>query len=121
MTLDDFFAGYAGARPIFDALRAEIEASGDVEMLVTKSQIAFRSGTAFAWAWVPDRYLGGGRAPLVMSVTLSARDASPRWKQVVEPAAGRFMHHLELRSVEEIDDDVREWLRRAREEAVRRR
>lgn len=114
MTLDEFFAGYASARPIFDVLRAQIEASGDVDMRVTKSQIAFSHGTAFAWAWVPDRYLGGGHAPLALSVSLSSRDASPRWKQVVEPAAGRFMHHVELWSVEDVDDEVREWLLRAR-------
>jgi len=41
-----------------------------------------------------------------------SRDA-PRWKQVVEPAPGRFMHHLELRTVEDIDERVRGWLREA--------
>ena len=49
---------------------------------VTKSQVAFARGRTFAWAWVPDRYLGGGHAPLVLSVALSHRDDSPRWKPV---------------------------------------
>lgn len=114
ITFDDFFAGYADARAIFDVLRAEIEALGPVEIRVTRSQVAFRRDAPFAWAWVPDRYLGGGHAPLVLSVSLVERDASPRWKQVVEPAAGRFMHHLELRSAVDIDAEVLEWIRRAR-------
>ena len=45
------------------------------------------------------------------------RDHSPRWKQVVEPAPGRFTHHLELRSVDEVDDEVGGWLREAWEAA----
>ncbi|MHB1344909.1 MAG: DUF5655 domain-containing protein [Thermoleophilia bacterium] len=67
----------------------------------------------FAWAWLPDRYLGLDHAPLVLSVALERRDGSCRWKQVVEPSPGRFMHHIELRCTSEIDDDVSRWLREA--------
>ena len=49
----------------------------------------------------------------MLSVGLERRDESPRWKQVVEVRPGRFMHHLELRSADEIDDEVRAWLREA--------
>jgi hypothetical protein len=42
------------------------------------------------------------------------RDGSPRWKQVVEPAPGRFMHHLELCTGVELDGEVLGWLREAR-------
>jgi hypothetical protein len=62
---------------------------------------------------VPDRYLGRGHTPLVLSLAFDSRRDSPRWKQVVEPAPGRYMHHLELRSASEIDDEVRGWLREA--------
>ena len=113
MTIDEFFAGYDQARDLFESLRAEIEALGALSTHVSKSQIAFRRKTAFAWAWVPDRYLGGGHAPLVLSLSFPERDDSPRWKEIVQPSPGRFMHHLELRSPEDLDDDVRAWLRRA--------
>ncbi|MBP6787073.1 MAG: hypothetical protein KA170_05750, partial [Candidatus Promineofilum sp.] len=89
MTLDEFFAGYDLARPIFDTLREKVEAIGPAEMRVSRSQIAFRRRVAFAWVWIPDRYLRGGHAPLVLSVSLRRRDDSPRWKQIVEPAKGR--------------------------------
>ena len=69
---------------------------GDATVRATKSQVAFRRRRAFAWAWMPGQYLHGQVAPLVLTVALPARDPSPRWKQVVEPAPGRFIHHLEL-------------------------
>jgi hypothetical protein len=111
--LDEFFAGYDGSRSIFDALRAAVEAIGPVELRVSKSQIAFRRRVAFAWAWIPDRYLRGRHAPLVLSVAFPYRHPSPRWKEIVEPARGRFMHHLELHEVADIDDEVIGWLAEA--------
>jgi hypothetical protein len=113
MTLDQFFSGYEESRRIFDALRAAIETLGTMEIRVAKSQVAFRRRKAFAWAWVPDRYLGGGHAPLVLTLSFAERNPSPRWKQIVEPAPGRFTHHLELTSESEIDGEVRGWLQAA--------
>lgn len=115
-TLDAFFRDQPLSRQIFDALRALIDEPGPCELAVTKSQVAFRRERPFAWAWMPGQYLRGRKlAPLVLSVALARRDPSPRWKQVVEPRPGRFMHHLELFSVNELDDEVRAWLREARE------
>ena len=114
MTLDEFFTGFEPSRQLFDALAEAIHSLGPVEMAVSKSQVAFKDGKAFAWAWLPDRYLGEGHAPLVLSMALPRRDESGRWKQVVEPAPGRFMHHLELRECDQIDDEVRVWLAEAR-------
>ena len=91
----------------FDALRAAIDTLGPCEVRVTKSQMAFRRRRAFAWAWVPDRYLGGGHAPRVLTLSFTRRDNSPRWKEIVEAAPGRFTHHLELHAASEIDDEVR--------------
>ena len=113
LTLDEFFAGQELSRQLFDALRGVIEELGPVELRVTKSQIAFRRNQAFAWVWMPGKYLRGKTAPLVLTVSLPGQDASPRWKQIVEPAPGRFIHHLELFTVSQIDNEVRAWLRAA--------
>ena len=113
MTLDQFFAGHEEPRQLFEALRHAIDALGTAELRVTKSQIAFRRRRAFAWAWMPGRYLRGKHAPLVLTLSLQRRDASPRWKEIVEPAPGRFTHHLELYSPADVDDEVRDWLREA--------
>lgn len=118
MTLDDFFAGQEEPRRIFDALSAAVEAVGPVEVRVTGSQVAFWRQRAFAWAWVPGKYLRGrDLAPLVLTVALRRWDASPRWKEIVEPRPGRFTHHLELRSAADIDEEVGAWLREAWEDA----
>jgi hypothetical protein len=116
--LDAFFQGYEDSRRIFETLHAAIQAIGPAEMRVTKSQIAFRRRRAFAWAWVPDRYLRGKHAPLVLTLSFSRRSDSARWKQIVEPAPGRFTHHLELHADAAIDDEVRCWLQAAWEAAV---
>ena len=113
MTLDQFFAGQEEPRRLFEAVRRAVDAIGQAELRVPKSQIAFLRRRAFAWAWMPGRYLRGKHAPLVLTLALQRRDASPRWKEIVEPAPGRFTHHLELYSTADVDDEVRDWLREA--------
>jgi hypothetical protein len=117
MTLDEFFAGQEQSRQLFEALRGMVESIGPSDLRVSKSQIAFRRRKAFAWAWMPGKYLRGRPAPLVLTLSLHRRDPSPRWKEVVEPSPGRFTHHLELYSVADLDDEVRQWLREAWVEA----
>ena len=108
--MDDFFAGWEESAWIFETLRSAIRDLGPAEIRVTKSQIAFRRRKAFAWAWIPGRYLRGEHAPLVLTLSFRRKDPSPRWKEIVEPSPGRFTHHLELNSPADIDDDVRAWL-----------
>lgn len=113
VTLDDFFEGQEESRQLFDALRSVVDAIGVAELRVTKSQIAFRRRRAFAWAWIPGRYLHGRTAPLVLTLGFRHRDPSPRWKEIVEPSPGQFTHHLELWSTQDIDHQVSDWLREA--------
>lgn len=113
VTQDEFFLGYDESRRLFDTLRDAIDAIGPAELHLTKSQIAFRRRKAFAWVWIPGKYLRGKTAPLVLSLSFRSRDPSPRWKEIVEPSPGRFMHHLELYSSDDIDGEVHDWLRDA--------
>ncbi len=75
--------------------------------------MAFRRRKAFAWAWVPGKYLRGRVPQLVLTLALTRQDASPRWKEVVEAAPGHFTHHLEIYAAGEIDAEVGWWLREA--------
>lgn len=118
MTLDEFFAGQQTARGIFEVVREAVAAAGPAEIRVTKSQVAFRRRTGFAYTWMPAKYLRRGDVPLVLTIALRRRDSSLRWKQIVEPVPGRFTHHLELRSAAEVDDEVRRWLEEAWEAAA---
>jgi len=113
MTLDEFFAGHDDSRRVFEAVQEAVAQAGPADVRVTKSQVAFRRRTGFAFVWMPDMYLRPGDVPLVLTVGLRRRDGSPRWKQIVEPAPGRFTHHVELRDPSEVDDEVRAWLAEA--------
>lgn len=50
---------------LFDALYNMVHEINPVEIWVTKSQISFRRHKAFAWVWIPGKYLQGKVAPLV--------------------------------------------------------
>jgi hypothetical protein len=111
--LDEFFQDHDASLLIFEAVHHAMEAIGPTELRVGKSQVAFRRRIGFAYVWMPDQYLGAGHTPLVLSVALRRKDASPRWKQIVEPVPGRYMHHLELYSSDQIDNQVKAWLQEA--------
>jgi hypothetical protein len=117
MDITEFSVDWPESAKIFETLRTAIENLGEVEIRVTKSQIAFRRRTGFAWAWVPGKVLGGNRPPLVLILSLRRRDSSPRWKEVIEPVPGRFKHHLELTKAADIDDQILLWLHEAWVEA----
>ena len=113
MTVDEFFAGQDQAREIFEAVRQAVEALGAVELRVSKSQVGFYHRKAFGSVWMPEQYLKRKAAPLVLTLSLRRRDPSPRWKEIVEPAPGRFTHHLELYAPEAVDEEVRRWIEEA--------
>ncbi len=119
MTLDEFFAGLPHSHEIFEAVLHVLQDLGPLEPRITKSQIAFKHHRDFAWVWMPEKQLHRKAAPLVLSLAFRTRDPSPRWKQIVEPRLGRFMHHLELYAPTDLDDEVRAWIRAAWEEAAR--
>ena len=99
------------------AYRRVLEVVPGAEPRVTRSQIAFRARRAFAWLWRPRMYLGRRGAEMVLSIALPREDASPRWKEVVNPSPRTWMHHLELSTIEELDDQVAGWLREAADAA----
>jgi hypothetical protein len=104
MDEDAFFEGHPNARSNFEAVQAAALSIGAVETRVSRSQDGFyHHKRPVASAWRPAQYLKGERPPLVLTVYLRRRDPSPRWKEVVEPRPGRFTHHLEFRSCDEVD------------------
>jgi hypothetical protein len=117
LTPDELFADQPLSKALFAAVLRAVEGIGAASVQTTRSQVAFRRRRAFAWVWRPGQYLKGHTAPLVLTVALPWRDGSPRWKEVVEPARGRFTHHLELRDPGDVDAEVAGWLRQAWEAA----
>lgn len=84
---------------------------------MTRSQIAFRRQRGFAYLWVPGMWLAHPDAPAVLSIALPTRLRSRRFKEVVHPSPRVWMHHLEIHHVEDVDNEVVAWLRRAYEAA----
>ena len=113
MSPAEFFAEKALAKKLFAAVRRDVDGIGEASIRATKSQIAFHRRRTFAAVWMPGQYLKGKTATLVLTLFLQKRVESPRWKEIVEPAPGRFTHHLELNDTADIDDEVRGWLRQA--------
>lgn len=118
MTVDEFFDSHSNAKGIYNALAKELMSLGQVSVLPSKSQVAFRRHRNVAIVWLPERYLKQKVAPLVLTFSFPAPDGSPRWKEVVQVAPGRYTHHLELYRPEDVDAEVRNWLHQAWEAAA---
>jgi hypothetical protein len=109
---EDFFAGHPEGLACYRAVAEAVRGLGEVVVRVTKSQIAFRRRTGFAFVWRPGQYVRS-EVPAVLSIALPYEVASGRFKEVAHPAPHVWMHHIELREAGEVDDEVRGWLREA--------
>ena len=112
-SLADHLANHPRSAQLLDAVRRVLAGIGPTEEIVSRSQVAFRRRRVVVRAWVPDQYLGGDHAPLVLTFDLAEQDPSDRWKQVLEPSPGHFTHHLEVWDLADLDTEVETWLRRA--------
>jgi hypothetical protein len=110
--IERFFDEHPVGLSVHDRVVPLLDSFGPYDVRVTRSQVAFRRRSGFAYLWLPRRYLRRG-SDVVLSVALDRKVASPRWKEVAHPAAGTWMHHLELNAVEDIDDEVADWLAEA--------
>lgn len=115
-TVEEFFDGHPRGLLVCRSVEAAVAALGESSMTVSRSQVAFRRRRGFAYVWRPGQYVRSD-VPAVLSLALPRRVASPRFKEVVEPSPGTWMHHLELHASDEVDAEVREWLREAYEHA----
>lgn len=113
VTADVFFEGAPVARLVFDRLRGLLEELGPCTVRITRSQVAFRRTRGFAYLWIPGQYLSRPQAPVVVSIALDHELVSPRFKEVVEPSPGHWMHHFEVHDPDDLDDEVVGWLTEA--------
>jgi len=116
-TPEDFFAGHPRGLAIFEAVRSIIDRLGPFDVRVSKSQVAFRRRRGFAYLWMPGQYLAKPGAEVVLSIALGRRDSSSRFKEVVHVARAHWMHHLEIHDLDDLDDEVDQWLREAADRA----
>jgi hypothetical protein len=105
------------AKSVYEKVRRALSDLGPFETRTSKSQIAFRRRRGFAYLWLPGQYLHGPHADVVLSIALDRHVRSPRFKEVVHPSPGHWMHHLELAGPDQVDSEVIGWLREAADQA----
>ena len=115
---EEFFAGHPDAMAVYRRVLSMARELGPVEVRVSRSQVAFRRRTGFAYLWLPGRWLRRPSAEVVLSIALARPDGSARFKQVAHPAPSVWMHHMEIRDLAQLDDQVRAWLREAFDNAA---
>ena len=108
-----FVAGVPGGPEVLDRVRVLVERAGGAEERVSRSQVAFRRRRGFAYLWRPGQYLANSGADLVLSIALGRQVDSPRFKQVVRVSSLHWMHHLEVGSAADLDDEVAGWVAEA--------
>lgn len=110
---EDLLAGSDLGLAVLARVRSALAPHPGATERTTRSQVAFRGRRGFAYLWRPRQYLGDAAAEVALSLALPYRVESPRWKEVVHPAPTTWMHHLEVASPEDVDDEVVGWLRAA--------
>lgn len=113
---EELFDGHPDGLAICRRVQQVLSALGEVSVAVTRSQVAFRRRKAFAFVWRPGQYVSSD-VPAVLSISLPYEITSDRFKEIAHPAPRVWMHHLELRDVSEVDDEVCSWLATAHETA----
>ncbi len=116
LTPEELFAGHPDGLALHEAVARAVAAIGPSYLCVTKSQVAFRRRTGFAFVWRPAQYVRS-EVPAVLSIALPREISSPRFKEVAHPSPTVWMHHLELTDVEQLDAEVLRWLAEAYEHA----
>ncbi|MFF1254196.1 DUF5655 domain-containing protein [Pseudarthrobacter sp. NPDC058329] len=111
-TPEQVFDGSPEGLKICSAVQRLIARHLQATVRTTASQVAFRHRRGFAYVWNPRRYLKT-KVPAVLSIALPRRLESGRFKEIVNPSPGIWMHHLELGAVSEVDDEVAGWLAEA--------
>jgi hypothetical protein len=108
-----FFADHPVALDVYRLACSMLEDIGPFEMRTSKTQVAFRRRRGFAYLWFPVGWARGPGVEVVLSVALARQDDSRRWKQVAHPSPRIWMHHLEVSRLDDLDEEVRDWLAEA--------
>ena len=113
-----FFGEHMEALPIYERLEnAILTQIPDVKIKVSKTQITFANKRGFAFVSFNPCRKAKDRPAVWMTVSfgLSYRKGSPRIDVATEPYPGRWTHHVMVGSVEEIDEELLNWIQEAAE------
>ncbi len=108
-----FFNGHEQAIPLYEALERQIQARiPDVQIKTAKTQITFAGKRGFAFVSFNPCRKAKDRPPVWMTVSfgLGYQKHSPRIDVATQPYPGRWTHHVMVGSLEEIDEELLDWI-----------
>jgi hypothetical protein len=105
--VDDFFAGHAHLRPLFDAYVRFVERIGPFTVEVVKTRISFVTRARFAGI------VRLRRDALVAGFWLKRAVTSERFTKVEHIGRRDWVYQLVLRSEADLDDELHRWLEEA--------
>lgn len=118
-----FFDGHPGVIPLYLAFDEAVRKAVIVDRAkVQKTQISYYHKHLFACVSLLPVRKAARRPRDYITVTLGMDHAleSPRVDAVSEPYPGRFTHHLLISSVDEIDEELMDWVKQAADFAGRK-
>ena len=113
-----FFGAHMDALPMYEKLEEQILAGIlDVKIKAAKTQITFANKRGFAFVSFNPCRRAAQRTRVWMTISfgLGYRQESPRIDVATEPYPGRWTHHVMVGSVEEIDEELMNWIKEAAE------
>ncbi len=120
--IKQFFKGRDASHSLFVLLRKEIEVFGKPKVEVSKTQISFGETFKYAWVWLPQTWIKKrSENGLALTVVTGKKINSPRIEEAVQPKKGYWTHHILINTETDIDDEIREFLRRSYEFALGRK
>ena len=107
MSIEEYFStGPPHERPIFEAVMAHLDTVGPVHVEPVSVGIFLKRAQTFAQLRPKDRWVA-------LSFWLPRREQHPTIVRKVEQHHGRFWHVANLRTPEDLDDQLRGWLTEA--------
>jgi hypothetical protein len=113
-TVEALFAGKPHALALFEELKRHIIAGGDVEIVVTRTQVSFGARRKFAWVWLAPPTKTQPEGVLMLTLDMTHRTADPLISSAEETYAGKWAHQIPVRDEAVLERIVSSgWLRDA--------
>ena len=113
-----FFGAHMDALDMYEKLEEQILAGiPDVKIRLAKTQITFANKRGFAFVSFNPCRRAAQRPKVWMTISfgLGYRKESPRIDAATEAYPGRWTHHVMVGSVDEIDEELMNWIKEAAE------
>ena len=113
-----FFVAHMDALDMYEKLEEQILAGiPDVKIRLAKTQITFANKRGFAFVSFNPCRRAAQRPKVWMTISfgLGYRKESPRIDAATEAYPGRWTHHVMVGSVDEIDEELMNWIKEAAE------